>query len=181
VETPAAGQRRIEQSVLVPRPGGPSALGKGKTEPEVKVGEGGNRSPRGVGALYNALTARDWVSLAVVSSEEGDRAWWLVQALEQIATRAHGPFRALNVLAVTEARATAMAHALSPAKIRAASQRYLLATDSPLLNPAALGVITACDGVLLLLHAGRTPISGARRLVDFIGRQRLMGAVLGSW
>ena len=119
----------------------------------------------------------------MVSSEEGDRAWWLVQALEQIATHAHYPFRALNVLEVTEARATAMAHALSPAKLRVTSapQRYVLATDSPLLNPAALGVITACDGALLLLQAGRTPILKARRLVDFIGRERLMGAVLGSW
>jgi hypothetical protein len=87
------------------------------------------------------------------------------------------------VLAVTEARATAMAHALSPAKLRAAaaSQRYLLATDNPLLNPAALGVIAACDGVLLLLQEGRTAIPRARRLVEFIGRERLMGAVLGSW
>ena len=169
--------------MLVPHLGGPSALKKGKTEPEVDVGEGGKRAPRGVGALYNVLASRDWLSLAVVSSEEGDRAWWLVQALEQIANHAHRPFRALNVLEVTEARATAMAHALSPARLRAASapQRYVLATDSPLLNPAALGVITACDGVLLLLHARRTPILQARRLVDFIGRERLMGAVLGSW
>ena len=169
--------------MLVPDPGGPSALEKGKTEPEVEVGEGEHRAPRGVGALYNALTAREWMSLAVVSSEEGERAWWLVQALEQIAIRAYAPFRALNVLGVTEARATAMAHALSPAKLRAAgaSQRYLLATDSPLLNPAALGVITSCDGVLLLLQEGQTSIPLARRLVDFIGRERLMGAVLGSW
>ena len=167
--------------MLVPHPGGPSALEKGKSEPEVKVEEGGNRPPQGVGALYNVLTARDWVSLAVVSSEEGDRAWWLVQALEQIATRSHGPFRALNLLGVTEARATAMAHALSPAKIRAASQRYLLATDSPLLNPAAFGVITACDAVLLLLQEGHTSIPRARRLTALIGRERLMGAVLGSW
>lgn len=169
--------------MLVPHPGGPSALEKGKTEPEVNVGEGGKGAPRGVGALYNTLTSREWLSLAVVSSEDGDRAWWLIQALEQIATHAHRPFRALNVLEVNEARATAMAHALSPAKLRAASapQRYVLATDSPLLNPTALGVITACDGVLLLLHAGRTSILQARRLVDFIGRERLMGAVLGSW
>lgn len=172
---------RSERSVLLPRPGGPSALEKGKTEHEVGVGE--RSSPRGVGALYNALTARDWLSLAVVSSEEGERAWWLVQALEHIAARAHRPVRALNVLAVTEARATAMAHALSPGKLRAAvaSQRYLLATDDPLVNPAALGVIVACDGVLLLLHEGRTAIPRARRLVELIGRERLMGAVLGSW
>jgi hypothetical protein len=74
------------------------------------------------------LNTRDWVSLAVVSSEEGERAWWLVQALEQIAAHAHGPFRTLNVLGVTEARATAMAHALSPAKLRAAAPS---ATCSP--------------------------------------------------
>ena len=167
--------------MLVPRPGGPSALEKGKTEHELGAAE--RSSPRGVGALYNVLTARDWLSLAVVSSDEGDRAWWLVQAIEHIAARVHRPVRALNVLGVTEARATAMAHALAPAKLRAgaASQRYLLATDSPLLNPAALGVITACEGVLLLLHEGRTSIDRARRLVDFIGRERLMGAVLGSW
>jgi hypothetical protein len=56
-----------------------------------------------------------------------------------------------------------------------------VATDSPALNPAALAVLTACDAVLLLVQEGRTPIPGARRLIELIGRQRLIGAVLGSW
>ena len=40
-----AARRPSEQSVLVPHLGGPSALKKGKTEPEVDVGEGGKRPP----------------------------------------------------------------------------------------------------------------------------------------
>ena len=45
-EVECAGRRRpSERSVLVPHLGGPSALKKGKTEPEVDVGEGGTRSP----------------------------------------------------------------------------------------------------------------------------------------
>jgi hypothetical protein len=142
----------------------------------------GTVSPRGIGPLFQILTARDWLTLAVVSAEAGSRAWWLVQALEQIAFQAHQPLRALNVLEVTVARATAMAHALSPAKLRdGEGRRYLLATDSPAINPASLGVLTACDGVLLLIQEGRTRIPSARRLVELIGRQRLIGAVLGSW
>ena len=141
------------------------------------------RSPRGLGALFHALGSREWVTLAVVSAEAGDRAWWLAQGLEQVAAQRQRPLRTLNVLEVTEARATAMVHALSPSKLRAggAAQRYLVATDNPLLNPAALGVIGACDGVLLLVHEGHTTIPGARRLVELIGRKRLLGAVLGSW
>lgn len=155
----------------------------GNTEDLGTVLPPGSALPRGVGALFQVLAAREWVSLAVIASESGSRAWWLVKGLEQMAAQAQRPVRTINVLEVTVARATAMVHALSPAKLRAAgaAQRYLLATDSPLLNPAALGVISACDGVVLLLHAGRTPIPLARSLVALIGRERLMGAVLGSW
>jgi hypothetical protein len=153
-------------------------------EPEqvTTMGRVGQGSPSGVPALFHALVASEWMSLAVVSAEAGERAWWLVQALEQVAAQSPRPLRPLNVLGVTMARAAAMAHALSPGKLRAAApQRYLVATDSPLLNPASLEVVAACDAVLLLLEEGRTRIPGARRLVELIGRERLMGAVLGSW
>jgi hypothetical protein len=153
-----------------------------ETEQIAEIARVGRLSPRGIGPLFQILTARDWRTLAVVSAEEGNRAWWLVQALDQIAVQAHQPFRTLNVLEVTVARATAMAHALSPAKLRTGKgRRYLLATDSPAVNPASLGVLTACDGVLLLIQEGRTRTTGARRLVELIGRQRLIGVVLGSW
>jgi hypothetical protein len=146
------------------------------------MGRVGQGSPSGVAALFQALVAREWLSLAVVTTEVGERAWWLVQALEQVAAQSPRPLRTLNVLGVTMARAAAMAHALSPEKLRAAApQRYLVATDSPVLNPASLEVVTACDAVLLLLEEGRTRIPGARRLVELIGRERLLGAVLGSW
>jgi hypothetical protein len=146
------------------------------------MGRVGNGSPSGVSALFHALVAQDWVSLAVVCAEVGERAWWLVQALEQIAAQGPRPLRTLNVLGVTVARAAAMAHALAPGNLRAAApQRYLVATDSPVLNPASLEVVMACDAVLLLLEEGRTRIPAARRLVEIIGRERLMGAVLGSW
>ena len=154
-----------------------------ESEEIAAIARGGKGFPRGVGPLFHTLTERDWVTLAVVSAEDGARAWWLVQALEQVAVQAHQPLRTFNVLDVTVARATAMAHALSPAKLRSAGDapRYVLATDSPAINAAALGVLTACDAVLLLVQEGRTPIPGARRLVELIGRQRLIGAVLGSW
>lgn len=146
------------------------------------MGRVGHGSPSGVAALFQALVSREWLSLAVVSTEATDRAWWLVQALEQVAAQSPRPLRTLNVLGVTMARAAAMAHALAPGKLRAAApQRYCVATDSPVLNPASLEVVMACDAVLLLLEEGRTRIPGARRLVELIGRERLMGAVLGSW
>jgi hypothetical protein len=146
------------------------------------MGRVGQGSPSGVAALFQVLVAREWLSLAVVSTEAGERAWWLVQALEQVAAQSPRPLRTLNVLGVTMARAAAMAHALSPVKLQAAApQRYLVATDSPVLNPVSLEVVTACDAVILLLEEGRTRIPGARRLVELIGRERLMGAVLGSW
>lgn len=151
-------------------------------EPVVTMGRVGQSSPSGVAALFHAVVAQDWLSLAVVSAEGGERAWWLVQALEQIGAQGPRPLRTLNVLGVTVARAAAMAHALTPGKLRAgAPQRYLVATDSPVLNPASLEVVMACDAVLLLLEEGRSRIPAARRLVDLIGRERLMGAVLGSW
>ena len=54
---------------------------------------------------------------------------------------------------------------------------FIVALDSPIANPVAIAVIAASDAVLLLLERGVTGIPQARRIVEIVGRDRLIGAV----
>jgi len=58
--------------------------------------------------------------------------------------------------------------------------QFVVALDSPIVNPLAIGVITACDSALLLLLREQTTIPSARRTIELIGRERLLGAVIAS-
>jgi hypothetical protein len=57
---------------------------------------------------------------------------------------------------------------------------FVVALDSPTVNPLAIGVMAACDSALLLSLRGQTTIPGARRTIELIVHERLLGAVNAS-
>jgi hypothetical protein len=122
---------------------------------------------------------RPWSTLGIVSPEDPQRAWTLVQRLVETARLPPEELKALSMLDATARRATAIAHALKPKKVKTSAPRVriLLATDSPLLNPVAIRVLGSCDAVLLLLGQGRSRIPEARQTLTLIGPERVVGAV----
>jgi hypothetical protein len=134
-----------------------------------------------VTALWYALIGRPWASLAVISQDDSPRAWRLVQKLDEVArVNQYRALKTVNILDLTLERAEAIAHAVGKVSSLGERKRYLIAIDSPLENPVAIRVLSACDAVLLVLEKDRSRIPDAQRTVEMVGRGRLIGAVLGS-
>jgi hypothetical protein len=147
------------------------------------LGRGNQLLVQGVAELWYSLIGRAWATLAVVAPDNAPRAWWLAQRLAEVGKGEPGVLKAVNVLKATVARAAAIGQALSPQKLKGTAQRkrFILAVDSPLENPVAIGLLSGCDAVLLLLELERTRIPDGQRIIELVGRERFVGAVLGSW
>jgi hypothetical protein len=165
------------------------SLGDGPGSRENGLDQG--KSPRSLGRApvaaydvhelwYRLLLLRPWSCLVVVSPERTPKTLRLARSLAELGTqlRRH-PIELVDGLELDLERANAIAHLVEPASGQApAEPRFVVALDSPIVNPVAIAVLAASDAVLLLLERGITGIPQARRIVDIVGRDRLAGAVL---
>ncbi|HEY3586392.1 MAG TPA: hypothetical protein VGK85_04540 [Myxococcaceae bacterium] len=135
---------------------------------------------KAVTLLWHRLVGLRWRTLAVVAPGNGVRAWRLAQALVEVATDRPRHLKAVNALDASVDRVAAVAHGLSPEKLQATNDRtrFIVAADSPLESPATIGLLSRCDAVLLLLERQRTRIPDGRRILELVGRERFIGAVL---
>ena len=134
-----------------------------------------------VSALFYTLIGRPWSSLAVISPDDSPRALRLVRKLEDVArANQYRSLKTVDILELNLERAESITHAIGKVSSLGERKRYLIAIDSPLENPVAIRVLSACDAVLLLLEKDRSRIPDAHRTVEMVGRGRLIGAVLGS-
>jgi hypothetical protein len=132
-----------------------------------------------LGVLWYGLMVKPWTALGLVSPDHPRQAWALAQALVQTAALPSDLLKAVSVLDASPGRGEAIARAVTQSKVQASGHRarFVLATDGPLTNPVALGVLGSCDAVLLVLSAGKTLVPRARRTLDLIGPERVLGAV----
>ncbi|HZW89069.1 MAG TPA: hypothetical protein VFF12_08325 [Myxococcaceae bacterium] len=146
------------------------------------VGESTVAPAKAMSALWYRLANSQWRTLAVVAPGNGPGAWRIAQALFAVAEKRPRLLKAVNAIDASLERMAAVAHVLSPAKLVAAADRtrFVLAVDSPLENPAAIGLLSTCEAVVLLLERRRTRIPDAQRILELIGRERFIGAVLGG-
>jgi len=86
----------------------------------------------------------------------------------------------INGLQLDLERANAIVRMVEPPEgiARPTEQRFVIALDSPIVNPIAFGVLAAGDAVLMLLQRGVSKIPEARKISEVVGRERLIGAVL---
>jgi hypothetical protein len=150
------------------------------------------KSPRSVGGVpvtdgydvhelwHRLLLLRPWSCLAVVSPERTPKTLRLARSLAELGTqlRRH-PIELVEGMELDLERANVIAHLVEPrSSLAPAEPRFVVALDSPIVNPVAIAVLAATDAVLLLLERGVTGIPQARRIVEIVGRERLAGAVL---
>jgi hypothetical protein len=147
----------------------------------------GNRRASGgvpskaVCALWYRLAGLQWRTLAVVAPGNGPGAWRIAQALVEVTERRPRLLKAVNAIDASLERVAEVAHVLSPKELVAAADgtRFVVAADSPLENPAAIGLLCTCDAVVLVLQRRRTRIPDAQRILQLVGPERFIGAVLG--
>lgn len=169
-----------------PQPaGGPGAspieAGGGATPPGSRPVAGWSGPAHDLSTLLYSLIIRPWTSLAIVSPDDGERAWRLAQKLAEAARQSHYPaLKAVNLLDLNAERAAGIAHAVNKVTALGERKRFAIAIASPAENPIALRVLTVCEAALLVLERGRSRIPDAQRTVELVGRSRLIGAVLCS-
>jgi hypothetical protein len=151
-------------------------------DPSQEAGGSIGASTRALWALWYQLMQLSWSTLALVEPDDGARAWRVAQALVHVADKHPLPLKAVNVVGASPARVAALANVLSPERLQARANRprFVLAVDSPLGNPPAIVLLSACDVVVLCLERRRTRIPDGQRTVELIGRERIVGAVLCS-
>jgi hypothetical protein len=131
--------------------------------------------------LWYKLLARPWSSLVVVSPDRTPKTLRLARSLAEFGTQhRRRPVEIIDGLQLDLERSAAIAQMMEPegGAPRLSDPRFVVALDSPIANPIAIEVLTACDAVLILLEKGVTRIHQARKIIEIAGRERLIGAVL---
>jgi len=146
------------------------AQGQGRVSPGYAVEE-----------LWYKLLARPWSCLAVVSPHRTPNTLRLTRSLAEFGTqhRQH-PVEVIEGMQLDVKRSAAIAQMLKPQGDvpRLSDPRFIIALDSPIANPIAIGLLRASDAALMLLEKGVTLIPQARRVIEIVGPERLVGAVL---
>ena len=134
-----------------------------------------------VDELWCKLVLRPWSCLVVVSAEQTPNTLRLARSLAEYGSqhRRH-PLELIDGLQLDLDGAAAIQRILKPKdpSSRLADPQVVIALDSPIVNPIAIGVLAESDTVLMLLEKGVTRIPQARKIIEIVGRERLIGAVL---
>jgi len=141
----------------------------------------GGAPSKAVCALWYRLAGLHWRTLALVAPGNGPGAWRIARALVEVTESRPRLLKAVNAIDASLERVAAVAHVLSPKKLVAAADRtrFVVAADSPLENPGAIGLLSTCDAIVLVLERRRTRIPDAQRILELVGPERFIGAVLG--
>jgi len=163
----------------------PNHRGSGVLGEETLRRSGNGSPPHGydVQELWYRLLSRPWSCLVVVSPDRTPKTLRLARSLAEFGTlhRRH-PVEVIDALHLDLERAAAIAHRVESeaGAARLADPRFVIALDSPIVNPIAIEVLTAGDAVLMLLEKGVTRMPQARKIIEIAGRGRLVGAVLAA-
>ena len=130
--------------------------------------------------LALTLLQREWSRLALVAPESSPKTWGVATSLARACKQVGRTAMAINALQLDGAWASGIAHFIGrpagPTTNRVS--RFVLAVDSPVDNPLAMNLLSACDAVVVVLELEKTELARARNTIEFLGRDRLLGVVL---
>jgi hypothetical protein len=126
--------------------------------------------------IWFAALRRPCSSLVLVPAGPGAPVLFAAEALAAVG-RLHGG-RAVRLVDAEEAGLTDVADILnSLAAIAGREELAVVAAGCPFTQAAAIPIARAADAALLAVPLGVARFSGARRVVDLVGRERFIGAV----
>ncbi len=150
---------------------------------KVPVSDEAGSSQRGVQELWLATLQHSWRSLALIPAHPGGSVDKLAQALAELAQRYRG--RPLNLILAHDLTLENMApivdliertHARIPER-RRGEQEIVVALDAVLENPFGVAVALAVDAIVLVAELGVTDHASARKSIEALGRERVIGVV----
>ncbi len=129
--------------------------------------------------LWFKLAQRTWTSVALVPADAGTAASPLARSLAEIGRRLLGaPVTAIAPDRLEFATAAALAECVRAAARSAGGARVVVGVPPLVIEPLGTAAAQAADVVVLCIDLGRTRLSAARRTVDLVGRERVVGSLL---
>src|SRR4051812_45543010 len=136
----------------------------------------------GLQELWFATLRAEWASLAVIPAHAGGSAFEIARALAEAGSRHRGtPVRLVKADANDLAQTAQFVDSLSRKSGGASTKRggeIIIAVDPVVENPLGIAIAFAADAVLVTIELGVTDLASARKTVEMIGRERLLGCVV---
>ena len=135
--------------------------------------------------LWFTLARNSWNSLVIVPADESDSTAGVVTALANVGRRLRNTPVTFLVMAGSIDYASAGKFVSTVAGRGAKggdeppSSRVIVAVPPVLTEPLALAVTDAADAVALFVRKGGTRLDAANRTIQLVGRERIIGCVLG--
>ncbi|BDG04637.1 hypothetical protein AMOR_36330 [Anaeromyxobacter oryzae] len=130
--------------------------------------------------LWFRLAQRTWTSVALVPADGGTTAAApFARSLAEVGRRLHGaPVTAIAPDELDFATAAALAECVRAAARSPEGARVVVAVPPLVIEPLGTAAVQAADVVVLCIELGRTRLAGARRTLDLVGRERVVGSLL---
>jgi hypothetical protein len=132
--------------------------------------------------LWFATLRAEWTSLAVVPAHAGGSAYQIARALAEAGSLHRGtPVRLVKADAGDLAQTARFVDSLSRKTSGGSTKRggeVIIAVDPVVDNPLGIAIALAADAVLVTIELGVTDLDSARRTIEMVGRERLLGCVV---
>ncbi len=135
------------------------------------------QSSQVVQQLWFSIVRHEWRSLAVMPVAPGRVGLEVANALCEVGgIHRRSPLVVFDALGLELRQVTGLVEEL--ARETAAAERTLVALDSPLANLSGVPVARAADRVLLVVELGRASFAGARKVLELVGAEKVIGSVV---
>jgi hypothetical protein len=132
--------------------------------------------------LWFSTLRAEWSSLAVVPAHAGGSAYEIARALAEVGTRHRGsPVRLVKADAEDLLQTAQLVDNLSRSAAQTTVRRggaVIVAMEPVVKNPLGMAVALAVDAILVTIELGVTDLASARRTIELLGRDRLLGCVV---
>ena len=132
--------------------------------------------------LWFSTLRAEWASLAVIPAHAGGSAYEIARALAEAGSRHRGsPVRLVKADANDLAQTAQFVDSLSRKAGGSSTKRggeIIIAVDPVVENPLGIAIAFAADAVLVTIELGVTDLASARKTIEMIDRERLLGCVI---
>ena len=131
---------------------------------------------RAAESVWVAVQGRGWSSLVIVPADAGINVVALARAVAAVGSAQRGePIDGLDLRGVPLSESRPHAERLAD---RSRSFRRVAVVDCPLDSQAALLLARNADAAVLVVERDRTTLEAARRMIQQLGHDRFVGAVI---
>jgi hypothetical protein len=132
-------------------------------------------SPADLERAWMHLLQLEWSSLALVPAHPSTSAQAVLEPIAELVRSFQMTVRIVQTEGCDVPDAPRYVQEVATAV--AAKERVVVGVDSPLHNGAAIPILRAVDAAVVLVPLGPSDMSSIESLVDFVGRDRVLGSI----